>query len=201
MTVWSFGLHMPQHRAERVLLGASAGDRFATSTASGMTMPSEPGLFWSNDEEWSAMVTLDQENCPVTILAGQHNRMAAGCPNQGQGDLMGAAGGHAGAALVIVAGSSFAVVVWLFQLSRLPGRLCLIVRFRLDAALYGPAPKRLRGQRGRPARKGCAWRTRAAQTSNFQPYQSSNDSASASSRLLSYSPVTCSAGPSPTSVP
>lgn len=56
--------------------------------------------------------------------------------------------------LVIVADSSFAVILWLFELSRLPGQLCLIVRFRLDAALYEPAPKRRPGQRGRTRIKG-----------------------------------------------
>lgn len=56
--------------------------------------------------------------------------------------------------LVIVADSSFAVIVWLFQLAQLPGQICLIVRFRLDAALYEPAPKRRPGQRGRPRVKG-----------------------------------------------
>ena len=56
--------------------------------------------------------------------------------------------------LVIVADSSFAAIVWLFQLSQLPGQICLIVRFRLDAALYEPAPKRRPGQRGRPRVKG-----------------------------------------------
>ncbi|MCC7358728.1 MAG: transposase [Anaerolineales bacterium] len=56
--------------------------------------------------------------------------------------------------LVIVADSSFAAILWLFQLSQLPGQLCLIVRFRLDAALYAPAPKRRPGQRGRPRLKG-----------------------------------------------
>lgn len=57
-------------------------------------------------------------------------------------------------ALVIVADSSFAVISWLFQLANLPGPICLIVRFRLDAALYQPAPKRHRGQRGRTRKKG-----------------------------------------------
>jgi hypothetical protein len=57
-------------------------------------------------------------------------------------------------ALVIVADSSFAVISWLFQLANLPGPICLIVRFRLDAALYAPAPKRRRGQRGRTRKKG-----------------------------------------------
>ena len=56
--------------------------------------------------------------------------------------------------LVIVADSSFAAISWLFQLSQLPWQLCLIVRFRLDAALYAPAPKRRPGQRGRPRLKG-----------------------------------------------
>jgi len=56
--------------------------------------------------------------------------------------------------LVIVADSSFAAILWLFELSQLPGQLCLIVRFRLDAALYAPAPKRRPGQRGRPRLKG-----------------------------------------------
>lgn len=59
-----------------------------------------------------------------------------------------------GRQLVIVADSSFAVILWLFQLSQLPGRICLIVRFRLDAALYEPAPKRRPGQPGRPRVKG-----------------------------------------------
>ena len=57
-------------------------------------------------------------------------------------------------ALVIVADSSFAAISWLFQLTQLPGQLCLIVRFRLDAALYKPAPTRRPGQRGRGRKKG-----------------------------------------------
>ncbi len=56
--------------------------------------------------------------------------------------------------LVIAADSSFAAILWLFQLSRLPGQLCLIVRFRLDAALYEPAPPRRPHQRGRGRLKG-----------------------------------------------
>jgi DDE superfamily endonuclease len=54
----------------------------------------------------------------------------------------------------VVADSSFAVILWLFQLSQLPGQICLLVRLRLDAALYEPAPKRRRGQRGRTRVKG-----------------------------------------------
>jgi hypothetical protein len=57
--------------------------------------------------------------------------------------------------LVIVADSSFAAILWLFELSQLPGQLCLIVRFRMDAALYEPAPIHRRpGQRGRTPKKG-----------------------------------------------
>jgi hypothetical protein len=56
--------------------------------------------------------------------------------------------------LVIVADSSFAAILWLFELSRLPGQICLIVRFRLDAALYEPAPARRLHQRGRTRLKG-----------------------------------------------
>lgn len=59
-----------------------------------------------------------------------------------------------GRALVIVADSSFAVISWLFQLAQLPGELCVIVRFRLDAALYTPAPIRQPGTQGRPRKKG-----------------------------------------------
>jgi hypothetical protein len=56
--------------------------------------------------------------------------------------------------LVIVADNSFAAILWLFKLSRLPGPICLIVRFRMDAALYKPAPPRRPGQRGRNRVKG-----------------------------------------------
>lgn len=60
-------------------------------------------------------------------------------------------------ALVIVADSEFAVIAWLFRLTQLPGQLCLIVRLRLDAALYKPAPKHQPGAKrppGRPRKKG-----------------------------------------------
>jgi hypothetical protein len=56
--------------------------------------------------------------------------------------------------LVVVADSSFAAILWLFELSRLPGRIGLIVRFRLGAALYEPAPARRPHQRGAPRKKG-----------------------------------------------
>lgn len=56
--------------------------------------------------------------------------------------------------LVIVADSSFAAISWLFALTQLPGPVCVIVRLRLDAALYAPAPKRKPGTLGRPRKKG-----------------------------------------------
>ena len=55
---------------------------------------------------------------------------------------------------MIVADSEFAAILWLFQLTQLPGQLCMIVRFRLDAALYKPAPKRTPHTKGRPRKKG-----------------------------------------------
>jgi hypothetical protein len=56
--------------------------------------------------------------------------------------------------LVVVADNSFAAILWLFQLSQLPGQICLIVRFRMDAALYEPAPPRRPHQQGAPRKKG-----------------------------------------------
>jgi hypothetical protein len=59
-----------------------------------------------------------------------------------------------GRKLVIVADSEFAAISWLFRLTQLPGPLGLIVRFRLDAALYQPAPQREASTLGRPRKKG-----------------------------------------------
>jgi hypothetical protein len=55
--------------------------------------------------------------------------------------------------LVIVADSSFAVIDLLWQLRQLKNPICMITRFRLDAALYEPA-KATPGARGRPRKKG-----------------------------------------------
>jgi hypothetical protein len=55
--------------------------------------------------------------------------------------------------LVVVADSSFAVIELLFRLCQLKNPVCMIVRFRMDAALYAPA-KNIPGQRGRPRKKG-----------------------------------------------
>ena len=55
--------------------------------------------------------------------------------------------------LVIVADSSFAVINLLWQLRQVKNPVAMIVRFRMDAALYEPAPKRFH-QIGRPRKKG-----------------------------------------------
>jgi hypothetical protein len=55
--------------------------------------------------------------------------------------------------LVVVADSSFAVIEMLWQLRQLKNPVCMITRFRLDAALYEPA-KFKPGAIGRPPKKG-----------------------------------------------
>lgn len=59
-----------------------------------------------------------------------------------------------GRPLVVVADASFAAIELLAHLAGLPEPVTMIVRFRLDAALYEPAPERTTGQRGRPRKKG-----------------------------------------------
>ena len=56
--------------------------------------------------------------------------------------------------LVVVADNSFAVIGLLAHLASLPVPIWMIVRFRLDAALYEPAPARKANQKGRPRKKG-----------------------------------------------
>jgi hypothetical protein len=58
-----------------------------------------------------------------------------------------------GRRLVVVADRSFAAISWLFELAQLP-RTCLIVRLRLDARLFEPAPVRAPKQQGRPRKVG-----------------------------------------------
>jgi len=55
--------------------------------------------------------------------------------------------------LVVVADSSFAVIDLLWQLRQLKNPICMITRFRLDAALYEPA-RPAPGKIGRPRKKG-----------------------------------------------
>jgi len=59
-------------------------------------------------------------------------------------------GGYRGA----VADSSFAVIELLGRMQRLENPICMVTRFRLDAALYEPAPERQPGQKGRLRKKG-----------------------------------------------
>ena len=55
--------------------------------------------------------------------------------------------------LVVVADSSFAVIDLLWRLRQLKNPICMITRFRLDAALYEPN-KPTPGKMGRPRKKG-----------------------------------------------
>jgi len=55
--------------------------------------------------------------------------------------------------VIFVGDSSFAVLDLLYLVSSTP-RIALITRLRLDAQLYDPAPKRQKGQTGRPRVKG-----------------------------------------------
>jgi len=59
-----------------------------------------------------------------------------------------------GRRLVVVADASFAAIELLWRVTQLPNPICMIARFRLDAALYTPAPPRKEGQKGRPRKKG-----------------------------------------------
>jgi len=56
--------------------------------------------------------------------------------------------------LVVVADSSFAAILLLFNAQQLAEPICMITRLRLDAALYEPAAPRKPGQRGRTRLKG-----------------------------------------------
>lgn len=56
--------------------------------------------------------------------------------------------------LVVVADASLAVIALLSRLQQLPNPICMIVRFRLDAALYEPAAPRQPHQKGRTPLKG-----------------------------------------------
>lgn len=56
--------------------------------------------------------------------------------------------------LVILADASFAVLALLARMQRLAHPICMVVRFRLDAALYDPAAPRQPHQQGRTPHKG-----------------------------------------------
>ena len=53
--------------------------------------------------------------------------------------------------VVVVADSGFSALELIAAVSRY---VCFITRLRLDASLFEPAPKRRKGQMGRPALKG-----------------------------------------------
>jgi hypothetical protein len=57
-------------------------------------------------------------------------------------------------AIVFVADSSYAVIDLLACMIQLPEPITMVVRFRLDAALYEPTLPRQPGQMGRPRKKG-----------------------------------------------
>ena len=59
-----------------------------------------------------------------------------------------------GRKLVVVMDSSFAAIDFLWRVAKLAQPIALIARFRLDAALYAPAPQRGPGKMGRPRKKG-----------------------------------------------
>jgi len=59
-----------------------------------------------------------------------------------------------GRKLVVVMDSSFAAIDFLCRVAQLANPIALIARFRLDAALYAPAPQRKPGAVGRPRKTG-----------------------------------------------
>jgi hypothetical protein len=56
--------------------------------------------------------------------------------------------------LVVVMDGGYAGIDFMAQVVKLAHPITLITRFRLDAALYAPAPERQVGKRGRPRKKG-----------------------------------------------
>ncbi len=56
--------------------------------------------------------------------------------------------------LVFVANSSYACLDLLWALIRLARPITMVVRFRMDAALFAPAPDRKPGTKGRPRKRG-----------------------------------------------
>jgi hypothetical protein len=59
-----------------------------------------------------------------------------------------------GRKLVVVMDASFAALDFLWKVAKLAHPITLIACFRLDAALYAPAPEREPGKKGRPRKKG-----------------------------------------------
>jgi len=69
-------------------------------------------------------------------------------------------------AIVFVADSSYAVIDLLACMTHLATPITMVVRFRLDAALYEPAPTPRAGQLGRPRKKGARLPTLAQVAAN-----------------------------------
>jgi hypothetical protein len=59
-----------------------------------------------------------------------------------------------GRKLVVVMDAGYAAIDFLWQVAKLANPITLITRFRLDAALYAPAPERQPGKKGRSRKKG-----------------------------------------------
>ena len=59
-----------------------------------------------------------------------------------------------GRKLVVVMDGGYAAIDFLDQVAKLANPITLIARFRLDAALYTPAPECKSGKKGRPRKKG-----------------------------------------------
>ena len=70
--------------------------------------------------------------------------------------------------LVFVADSSYAAIDLLWRMTQLANPITMVVRFRMDAALYAPAPRRRAGQMGRPRKKGKRLPTLVAGVANAQ---------------------------------
>lgn len=68
--------------------------------------------------------------------------------------------------IILVADSSYAVLDLLGRMICLPNPITMVVRFRMDAALYEPAPPRTRGHKGRPRKKGARLPTLLAVTTD-----------------------------------
>jgi hypothetical protein len=59
-----------------------------------------------------------------------------------------------GRKLVVVMDAGYAAIDFLWQVAKFADPITLIARFRLDAALYAPAPERQPGKKGRSRKKG-----------------------------------------------
>jgi len=56
--------------------------------------------------------------------------------------------------IIFVGDTGYAVLELLHRMTQLANPITMVTRFRMDAALYSPAPARLLGQKGRPRKKG-----------------------------------------------